>query len=161
MKSTGEVMGIDKDFLTAFAKSQIAAGTNLPKSGKVFLSVKNKDKKELVSIAKKLINLGFSLIGTDGTTKYLKKNDLEISKINKISEGSPHIADLLKNNEINLVINTTEGKKSMGDSYVMRRKTLISNTPYYTTIKGAKVAVDSIEILKNSDLKVRNLQSIY
>tara|TARA_B100001123_G_scaffold450757_1_gene623481 strand:- start:901 stop:4155 length:3255 start_codon:yes stop_codon:yes gene_type:complete len=161
MKSTGEVMGIDKDFLTAFAKSQIAAGINLPKTGKVFLSVKDKDKKELLPIAKKLIKLGFDLIGTDGTTKYLKKNGIKINKINKISEGSPHIADLLEDNQINLVINTTEGKKSMGDSYVMRRKTLISNTPYYITIKGANVAVNSIEILKNSDLKVRNLQSIY
>ena len=112
-------------------------------------------------LIEKLIKLGFDLIGTDGTTKYLKKNGIKINKINKISEGSPHIADLLEDNQINLVINTTEGKKSMGDSYVMRRKTLISNTPYYITIKGANVAVNSIEILKNSDLKVRNLQSIY
>ncbi|MBD42019.1 MAG: hypothetical protein CMI92_01050 [Pelagibacteraceae bacterium] len=161
MKSTGEVMGIDKSFLSAYAKSQIGAGINLPTSGKVFLSVKDKDKKELVLIAKKLIRIGFKLIGTDGTTKYLKDRNIKINKINKISEGSPHVVDLLRENKINLVINTTEDKKSMGDSYIMRRNTLISNTPYYTTINGARVAVNSIAILKKKNLKVRSLQALY
>ena len=162
MKSTGEVMGLDENFLTAFAKSQIAAGTNLPSKGTAFLSVKDSDKKELVEIAKKLVELGFRLVGTQGTTEYLKKNNISINKINKISEGSIHIVDLIKNNEISLVINTAESKKSsMGDSYIMRRNTLISNTPYYTTIKGAKVAVNSIEIIKDSSLNIRSLQSIY
>ena len=161
MKSTGEVMGIDKSFLSAYAKSQIGAGINLPTRGKVFLSVKDKDKKELVLIAKKLIRIGFKLIGTDGTTKYLKDRNVKINKINKISEGSPHVVDLLRENKINLVINTTEDKKSMGDSYIMRRNTLISNTPYYTTINGARVAVNSIAILKKKNLKVRSLQALY
>ena len=155
-------MGLDENFHTAFAKSQIAAGNNLPSKGTAFLSVKDSDKKELVEIAKKLVELGFRLVGTQGTTEYLKKNNISINKINKISEGSIHIVDLIKNNEISLVINTVEGKKSsMGDSYIMRRNALISNTPYYTTIKGAKVAVNSIEIIKDSSLKVRSLQSIY
>ena len=151
MKSTGEVMGLDENFHTAFAKSQIAAGNNLPSKGTAFLSVKDSDKKELIQIAKKLVKLGFCLVGTQGTTEYLKKNNISINKrINKISEGSIHIVDLIKNNEISLVINTAESKKvrQWEDSYIMRRNTLISNTPYYTTIKGAKVAVNSIEIIK-------------
>tara|TARA_B100001123_G_C15332082_1_gene1031537 strand:- start:241 stop:3492 length:3252 start_codon:yes stop_codon:yes gene_type:complete len=161
MKSTGEVMGIDKNFHIAFFKSQIAAGINLPKKGNVFLSVKNKDKKELTPIAKKLIKLGFNLLGTEGTCNFLKKNNILIKKINKISEGSPHVVDMLKSNMISLVINTTEGKTSMGDSYIMRRSTLLSNTPYYITLKGANTAIDSIEALKKSNLMVRSLQSLH
>ena len=161
MKSTGEVMGIDKDFHTAFFKSQTAAGINLPKKGTVFLSVKDKDKKELILIAKKLIKLGFELLGTKGTCDFLNKNNILINKINKISEGNPHVIDLLESKKIVLVINTTEGKTSAGDSYIMRRNTLLTNTPYYTTIKGAEAAINSIEKLKNINLKVRCLQSIH
>ena len=161
MKSTGEVMGIDKDFDTAFYKSQIAAGIILPNKGTVFLSVKDKDKNELFYIAKKLINLKFDLIGTKGTCDFLNKKNISINKINKISEGSPHVVDLIESNKICLVINTTEGKTSTGDSYIMRRKTLLTNTPYYTTIKGANAAVNSIEVQKKSSLQVRALQSIH
>ena len=161
MKSTGEVMGIDIDFHTAFYKSQTAAGINLPKSGSIFLSVKDKDKKELIPIAKKLVKLGFNLLGTKGTSIFLKKNNISINQINKISEGSPHIVDLLESKVISLVINTTEGKAATGDSYIMRRNTLLTNTPYYTTIKGANVAVNSLVVLKKSDLHVRSLQSIH
>ena len=160
MKSTGEVMGIDNNFDIAFLKSQTAAGINLPKSGTVFLSVKDKDKDELIDIAIKLVKLGFILIGTNGTCNFLIKKDVKITKINKNSEGSPHVVDLIESNEISLVINTTEGKKSTGDSYIMRRKTLLTNTPYYTTNKGAKAAVNSIEASKKSDLGVASLQSI-
>ncbi|MBI29299.1 MAG: carbamoyl phosphate synthase large subunit [Pelagibacteraceae bacterium] len=161
MKSTGEVMGMDISFLSAFAKSQIAAGINLPKQGNVFLSVKDKDKYELIPIATKLIKLGFKLLGTVGTTTFLRKNNIKIKRVNKISEGSPHIVDFLNENKISLVINTTYGKKSMGDSYIMRRTTLMTNTPYYTTIVGANAAVESIEVLKNLNMKVRSLQSIH
>jgi carbamoyl-phosphate synthase large subunit len=161
MKSTGEVMGIDNDFYTAFLKSQTAAGINLPKSGTVFLSVKDKDKKKLIPIATKLIELGFDLLGTEGTSAFLKNNNILINRINKISEGSPHVVDFLKANKITLVINTTEGKTSTGDSYIMRRNTLLTNTPYYTTINGADTAIKSIQKLKKSDLQVRSLQSIH
>ena len=161
MKSTGEVMGIDENFFTAFYKGQTAAGVNLPLKGNVFLSVKDKDKKELIPIAKKLIKLGFNLLGTIGTTTFLEKNNIQIKNIKKISEGSPHVVDLLESGEISLVINTTEGKTSTGDSYIMRRNTLLSNTPYYTTLKGADVAVNSIEVIKNANLKVRSLQTIH
>ena len=161
MKSTGEVMGIDKNFHIAFFKSQTAAGIKLPKKGTVFVSVKDKDKEELISIAKKLVKLGFDLLGTKGTSNFLKKNNIPINKINKISEGSPHIVDLLESNKISLVINTTEGKASAGDSYVMRRNILLTNTPYYTTIKGANAAVNSIEMLKKTKLHVKCLQSMH
>ncbi len=160
MKSTGEVMGIDSNFEIAYAKSQIAASINLPMNGNAFVSVKNKDKEELIPIAKKLIMLGFKLIGTTGTTNFLKKHSIQIEKVNRISEGSPHVVNLLEEKKINLVINTTEGKTSMGDSYIMRRNTLVSNIPYYTTIKGANAAVNSIEALKKFDPNVRCLQSI-
>tara|TARA_B100000579_G_scaffold433771_1_gene453192 strand:+ start:76 stop:3330 length:3255 start_codon:yes stop_codon:yes gene_type:complete len=161
MKSTGEVMGIDNKFETAFYKSQLAAGISLPENGQIFLSVKDSDKAELLPIASKLISLGFRLIATTGTCNYLKKKNIKIEKINKISEGSPHVVDLLESKKIDLVINTTEGKVSAGDSYVMRRNTLLSNTPYYTTIKGAKAAVNAIEAKKNLNLSVRSLQSIH
>ena len=161
MKSTGEVMGIDKNFNTAFYKSQIAAGIILPEKGTVFLSVKDKDKNELFKIAKKLIKLDFKLIGTEGTSSFLSKKGLQINKINKISEGSPHVVDLIESKKICLVINTTEGRTSTGDSYIMRRKTLLTNTPYYTTIKGADAAVNSIEAQKKSNMQVRCLQSIH
>ena len=161
MKSTGEVMGIDKNFYIAFFKSQTAAGIKLPKKGTVFVSVKDKDKEELISIAKKLVKLGFDLLGTKGTSNFLKKNNIPINKINKISEGSPHIVDLLESNKISLVINTTEGKASAGDSYVMRRNILLTNTPYYTTIKGANAAINSIEMLKKTKLNVKCLQSMH
>ena len=161
MKSTGEVMGIDKNFYAAFYKSQTAAGINLPKKGTVFLSVKDADKKELIPIAKKLVKLGFDLLGTKGTSTFLKKNSIPIKTINKISEGSPHVVDFLESKQINLVINTTEGKTSTGDSYIMRRNTLLTNTPYYITIKGADTAINSIEMLKKSNLQVRCLQSIH
>ena len=117
--------------------------------------------KELLPIAKKLVKLGFDLLGTKGTSTFLKKNNIPIKTINKISEGSPHVVDLLESKKKSLVINTTEDKASTGDSYIMRRNTLLTNTPYYTTIKGADAAIKSIEILKKSNFMVRSLQSIH
>jgi len=161
MKSTGEVMGIDNNFLSAFIKSQIASGTNLPNKGNVFLSIDDDNKEKIYSIAKKLINLNFKLIGTNGTGNYLKKYNIKIEIINKVKEGSPHIVDALLKNTINLVINTTKTQGSIRDSYSIRRTSLMNNIPYYTTIAGAKVAVDAIEHLKNNKLMVRSLQSIH
>ena len=120
-----------------------------------------KDKDELINIAKKLVKLDFNLIGTKGTSNFLMKENIPIKQINKISEGSPHVVDLLDARKISLVINTTEGKSATGDSYIMRRNTLLSNTPYYTTIKGASAAVNSIEAIKKSNLQVRCLQSMH
>ena len=161
MKSTGEVMGIDNNFLSAFIKSQIASGIVLPTSGKVFLSIDNDNKKKIINIAKKLLNLNFKILATSGTAKYLEKNNIIVGVINKVKEGSPHIVDSLVKNEIGLVINTTKTRGSIRDSYSIRRTSLMNNIPYYTTIAGAKVAVDAIENLKIHTLTVKSLQSIH
>ena len=160
MKSTGEVMGIDSTFLSAFAKSQIACGTILPTKGIVFVSIDNDNKKFILPIVKKLTNLNFAIIATKGTANFLNKNNLSVDIINKVKEGDPHIVDAIKNNGINLVINTTKTQGSIRDSYSIRRTSLTYNVPYYTTIAGAKVAVDTIEHLKNESLKVNSLQDL-
>ena len=161
MKSTGEVMGIDKSFLMAFIKSQIATGTNLPKQGKVFLSIDDNNKNKLLDIAKKLELLNFELIATKGTSLFLEKNGIKVIQIKKVREGSPHIVESMLNGDIDLVINTTKTQSSIRDSYSIRRTALMINIPYYTTIAGAKVAVDAIEALKKEKLTVRSLQSIH
>ena len=160
MKSTGEVMGIDKNFLSAFIKSQIASGTNLPKKGNVFLSIDDDNKNKLLPIAKKLKQLNFKLIATKGTAAYLDDNGLEVTIINKVKEGSPHIVNLLLSQKIDLVINTTKTQHSIRDSYSIRRTSLMNNIPYYTTMAGAKVAVEAIEVLRKNNLTVTSLQSI-
>ena len=160
MKSTGEVMGIDSTFLSAFAKSQIACGTILPSKGKVFISVDDDNKKFILAIANKLLNLDFSIVATKGTSKFLSNNNLKVETINKVKEGGPHIVDAIIANKINLVINTTKTQGSIRDSYSIRRTALTYNIPYYTTIAGAKIAVDTIEHLKNNSLKVNSLQDL-
>ena len=160
MKSTGEVMGIDSTFLSAFAKSQIACGTILPSKGKVFISIDDQNKKYILGIAKKLLDLNFKIVATKGTSKFLDENNLNVETINKVKEGGPHIVDAIKRNQIDLVINTTKTQGSIRDSYSIRRTALTYNIPYYTTIRGAKIAVDTIEHLKNSSLKVKSLQDL-
>jgi len=161
MKSTGEVMGIDNNFLSAYIKSQVASGTFLPKEGKVFLSIDDDNKEKIISIAKKLINLKFNIVATQGTASYLSSHKINVNIIKKVKEGSPHIVDSLLSNDINLVINTTKTQGSIRDSYSIRRTSLMNNIPYYTTIAGAKVAVDAIESLKNQALTIQSLQSIH
>ncbi len=161
MKSTGEVMGIDKTFLSAFIKSQIAADIILPKKGTAFLSVDDTNKTKLIPIAKKLQQMSFDIIATKGTKKILDENNIKVSLINKVKEGSPHIVDLLSKQKIDIVVNTTKSKRSLTDSYSIRRTSLVNNIPYFTTIPAAKVAIDAIEILKKNSLKVRSLQSIH
>jgi len=160
MKSTGEVMGIDITFLSAYIKSQIAAGNILPEKGKVFISIDNDNKINIPSIAKKLNQLNFKLVATKGTAKFLASKNIHVDIINKVKEGDPHIVDAIKNKKIDLVINTTKTQGSIRDSYSIRRTSLMYNVPYYTTIAGAKVAVDAIEHLKKHELKVKSLQSI-
>ena len=160
MKSTGEVMGIDDTFLSAFAKSQIACGTILPSKGKVFISIDDDNKKFILTIVKKLINLNFTIIATKGTAKFLNDNNLNVEIINKVKEGGSHIVNAITENKIDLVINTTKTQGSIRDSYSIRRTSLIFNIPYYTTIAGAKVAVDTIEHLQNNSLKVKSLQDL-
>ncbi len=161
MKSTGEVMGIDRDFGTAFLKSQIAAGNRLPVTGRVFLSVRDADKPALVGIARRLAELGFELVATRGTREFLVRHGLEVAHVNKAHEGRPHIVDRLKDRDIALVINTTEGRQAVRDSYELRRTALTSQIPYYTTIAGARAVVRALERLRAGEVGVRPLQSYF
>jgi len=158
MKSTGEAMGFDENFGLSFAKSQIASNNSIPLKGTAFVSVKDKDKEKILNNAQKLIKLGFSICATSGTAKYLMSNGIKCKKINKVSQGSPHIVERLNKKNIALVINTTEGKDSIADSFSLRRSSLMNKIPYFTTIPAINACVESIEALKKYPIKVRALQ---
>jgi carbamoyl-phosphate synthase large subunit len=159
MRSTGEVMGVDASFARAFAKSQIGAGTRLPVGGTVFVSVKDSDKELIVAPVRELAAMGFRLIATGGTARALAKAGLKVATINKVLEGRPHVVDALKNGEIHLVFNTTEGAQALADSSSIRRAALSLKVPYYTTLAGAKAATEAIAALKGHSLEVAPLQS--
>ncbi|KXK27213.1 MAG: carbamoyl-phosphate synthase large subunit [Candidatus Brocadia sinica] len=161
MKSTGEVMGIDKDFGRAYAKSQMAADCSLPLTGSVFMSVRDRDKKPIVPIAKKLSQMGFRLVATNGTAKVLSENNVPVTPVLKVIEGRPNIVDHIKSNEIQLVINTTGGKAAQEASYSIRRTALLHHVPYFTTLAGAVAATKAIEALKNGSLDVKPIQEYY
>jgi carbamoyl-phosphate synthase large subunit len=158
MKSTGEVMGIDEDFGMAFAKSQMAAGNPMPVSGRVFLSVKDKDKPGLLEVAQGLQNAGFSIVATRGTADYLRKRGITVETVNKVTEGRPHIVDQITDMKIDLVINTVYGAEAQKDSYSIRRTTLVKGIPYFTTTSAAKAAVRGISAIKTRPLQVKSLQ---
>jgi carbamoyl-phosphate synthase large subunit len=159
MRSTGEVMGIDEDFGMAFAKSQIAGGTSVPKSGVVFVSVKDSDKDKILEPVSELIKLGFNIIATDGTAEFFNKNGINAIKINKVLEGSPHIVEEIKNNKVSLVFNTTETPQAIKDSKSIRRSALEAEVPYYTTVSGAIASVLGIKSIINKEISVRTIQS--
>ena len=158
MKSTGEVMGIDTDFGMSFAKSQIAAGNPMPVSGRVFLSVKDKDKAGLLEVAQGLEKAGFTIVATRGTADYLRTRGITVETVNKVTEGRPHIVDQITDMQIDLVINTVHGAQSQKDSYSIRRTTLIKGVPYFTTISAAKAAVRGISAIKTRSLQVKSIQ---
>jgi carbamoyl-phosphate synthase large subunit len=158
MRSTGEVMGLDTDFATAFAKSQLGGGTFLPDSGKAFISVREGDKQRALVPAKRLVDLGFEIIATRGTAQFLADNGIAVTPVNKVMEGRPHIVDTMKNNEVTLVVNTTEGEKSLADSKSIRRTALMMKIPYYTTLAGAEAAVAAIAATRAGSMQVRSLQ---
>ena len=158
MKSTGEAMGFDNNFGLSFAKSQIASNNSIPLKGNAFISVKDKDKDKILNNAKKLEKFGFSLFATSGTARYLVANGVRCKKVNKVSQGSPHIVERLNKKNISLVINTTEGKDSIADSFSLRRTSLVNRVPYFTTIAAANACLESIEALKKYPIKVRALQ---
>ena len=162
MKSTGEVMGIDISFPLAFAKAQVAAGVKLPTSGLAFISVKDSDKKYLPELCKKLITIGFKIVATKGTAKFLAENNIAVTIVNKITEDKPHVVDMIENKEISLVINTTEGAQATKDSFSIRRTALMKGTTYTTTMSGARALVDALEAYKNIDcqFEVRALQDL-
>ena len=159
MKSTGEVMGIDKDFSLAFAKSQLAAGAKLPTAGTVFISIRDIDKPSIVDLAVDLCHMGFLLVATTGTANSLEKAGLKVERIKKVLEGRPHVVDNMISGQIDLVINTTEGAQAIKDSFSLRRAAITHNIPYYTTIEGAKAAVRGIQAIRMGPLDVSPLQS--
>jgi len=161
MKSTGEVMGIDTTFAMAFAKSQIGAGTLLPLSGLVFVSVKDSDKPVILPAIKQLVDLGFSIIATGGTQRYLADAGLPVERVNKVAEGRRHIVDRIVDGELALIINTTEGWQSLKDSQSIRASALKGKVPYFTTAAASVAAAQAIEALGSANLEVRSLQSYY
>ena len=159
MRSTGEVMGIDKDFGMAFAKSQIGSGSKIPTGGSVFVSVKDADKDKILRPVSELISLGFEIYATDGTAEFFNKNNIKAEKINKVLQGSPHIVEMISEKKISLVFNTTETPQAIKDSKSIRRSALESETPYYTTVSGANAAVMAIKAIRNSEMTVKTIQS--
>ena len=161
MRSTGEVIGLDRSFDVAFAKSQLGAGAKVPTSGNIFISVRDADKPRILATARMLEGLGYTITATGGTWRYLKEKGLSPKRINKVLEGRPHIVDAIKNNEIALVMNTTEGPKALTDSRSLRRNALLHKVPYYTTLSGAIAAAEGMRAYRSGDLEVRSLQSYF
>jgi carbamoyl-phosphate synthase large subunit len=158
MKSTGEVMGVDADFALAFAKSQLGAGSRLPKAGTVFISVKDRDKTLVMPLARRLARLGFKLIATSGTQRALAAQGIEVKPVNKVTQGRPHCVDAIRDGQVHLVINTTEGSQAVSDSFSIRREALLNNVPHYTTLAGAEAAVAAIEGMARRAFDVTSLQ---
>ncbi|MDR3494414.1 MAG: carbamoyl-phosphate synthase large subunit, partial [Ancalomicrobiaceae bacterium] len=161
MKSTGEVMGLDYSFDLAFAKSQLGSGTRVPMSGTLFVSMRDKDKDRVLPSIKALSALGFKVIGTGGTIRFLQENGIPAQKINKVLEGRPHIVDAIKNGGVQLVFNTTEGAQALADSRSLRRAALMHRVPYYTTLAGAIAAAEGIVAMGKGDFVVRPLQAYF
>ncbi|MGA7385586.1 MAG: carbamoyl-phosphate synthase large subunit, partial [Methylocella sp.] len=161
MRSTGEVIGLDRSFPVAFAKSQLGGGTNVPRSGTVFVSVRDIDKPRVLETTRLLAGLGFKIRATGGTARYLDSEGVKTLRVNKVSEGRPHVVDLIKNGEIQLVLNTTEGAQALADSRSLRRAALLHKVPYYTTVAGAIAASQGIRAYLAGDLEVRALQDYF
>ena len=161
MRSTGEVMGMDKSFPIAFAKSQLGVGNNVPTSGTVFVSLRSIDKSRIIEAMKLLQSLGFKILATSGTQSYLQEHGIDAKRINKVLEGRPHVVDAIKNGEIQLVFNTTEGSKALADSRSLRQAALLNKVPYYTTLSGSVAAAQGIAAYANDVVEVRSLQSYF
>ena len=158
MKSTGEVMGIDKSFGRAFAKSQLATGVKLPLKGTAFISVKDSDKSKAIELAKGLNELGYKILATSGTADFLKKAGAAVDRVNKVKEGSPHCVEMIESQKIDLVINTTFGEQAIQDSFSLRRSSLNQNLPYCTTIAGASALLDGLKAMKEESLGITAIQ---
>jgi carbamoyl-phosphate synthase large subunit len=161
MKSTGEVMGIDHAFGIAFAKAELAAGQILPLKGRVFISVKNRDKRAIIFIAKKLSDFGFHIVATRGTAKALSQNGIAVEIVNKVHEGRPNIVDLIKNRQIDLIINTSTGRRPKRDQVSIRAVAVDHSVPLITTISGAAASVHGIEALRQEEIQVKTLQEYH
>ncbi len=161
MRSTGEVIGLDRSFEVAFAKSQLGGGTRVPRGGTVFVSVRDEDKTRILEAMRLLASLGFKVIATSGTQRFLADNGVAAEKVNKVLEGRPHIVDAITNGGVQLVFNTTEGPQALADSRSLRRAALLHKVPYYTTLSGAVAAAQGIRAYMGGDLEVRTLQSYF
>jgi carbamoyl-phosphate synthase large subunit len=161
MKSTGEVMGIDDNFAMAFAKSQLGAGTRLPQGGTLFVSVKDTDKPVVLPGVRKLAALGFKIVATGGTARYLAEQGVAVEQVNKVAEGRPHIVDRIIDGEIALIFNTTEGWQSHKDSASIRASALNGKVPYFTTATASVATAEAIEALRSAELEVKSLQDYY
>src|SRR5215208_5236388 len=161
MRSTGEVIGLDSSFGVAFAKSQLGSGTQVPRTGTAFVSVRDSDKARILPAVKTLSELGFKILATGGTQRFLEDNGVASARINKVLEGRPHIVDSIKNGDIQIVFNTTEGAGALSDSRSLRRAALLHKVPYYTTLAGAMAAAEGIEAYLGGDLEVRALQDYF
>jgi len=158
MRSTGEVIGLDTDFDAAFAKSQLGAGSKVPRSGTVFVSVRDSDKPRILATVRLLHSLGFKILATGGTQRFLDSEGVPAQRVNKVLEGRPHVVDAIKNGDVQLVFNTTEGAQALGDSRSLRRAALLHKVPYYTTLAGAIAAARGVRSFISGDLGVRALQ---
>ncbi|MBA8880492.1 carbamoyl-phosphate synthase large subunit [Phyllobacterium myrsinacearum] len=161
MRSTGEVMGLDYDYALAFAKAQLGAGVDLPRDGTLFVSVRDEDKQRILAPVKRLADLGFKVLATGGTARFLAENGVAAQKINKVQEGRPHVEDAIRNRQVQLVFNTTDSAKAISDSKSLRRATLMQKVPYYTTLSGADAVAEAIAALKAGSLEVRPLQDYF
>ena len=161
MRSTGEVIGLDRSFEVAFAKSQLGGGTKVPTKGAVFVSVRDEDKARMLEAIRMLVGIGFKVRATGGTARYLIENGVPAERINKVSEGRPHVVDAIKNGSIQLVFNTTAGAQALSDSRSLRRAALLHKAPYYTTLAGALAAAEGIKAYVGGDLEVRALQDYF
>jgi len=159
MKSTGEVMGVGRSFGEAFAKAQLGAGCALPQGGRAFVSVRDRDKQETVEVAKGLVGMGFELVCTRGTAEVLTAQGISCTRVNKVTQGRPHIVDMIKNDEIQFIVNTTEGKQAIADSYTIRRAALQHGVTYTTTMAGARAIVLAMRKLEENE--VNRLQDLH
>ncbi|MBT8421841.1 MAG: carbamoyl-phosphate synthase large subunit, partial [Gammaproteobacteria bacterium] len=159
MKSTGEVMGTGRSFGEAYAKAQLASGVTLPKIGTAFISVRDRDKAEAVQLSKDLISRGFRIVATDGTAMHLAKNGVQCRRINKVREGRPHIVDMIKSEEVSLIVNTTEGKRAIRESRGIRAAAVVNKVTYYTTMAAAKATCTALDYLEHSE--VNKLQDLH
>ncbi len=161
MRSTGEVIGLDRAFDVAFAKSQLGAGSRVPREGNVFVSVRDSDKPRIAPTMRMLADLGYNIIATGGTFRFLQQAGIPATRVNKVLEGRPHIVDAIKNNDIAIVFNTTEGPKALSDSRSLRRNALLHKVPYYTTLSGSIAAAEGMRAYRSGELEVRSLQSYF
>jgi carbamoyl-phosphate synthase large subunit len=161
MRSTGEVIGLDRNFETAFAKSQLGAGSKVPTGGTLFVSVRDDDKARILPAVQMLAEIGFAVVATGGTLRFLNEHGVPARKINKVLEGRPHVVDAIKNGDVQLVFNTTDGPQALADSRSLRRAALLHKVPYYTTLAGSIAAAEGIRAYRDDDLEVRSLQSYF